>query len=94
MPLSKEEIKYKEIEKEKEFDSIVLEFLESRKLTKTSAYSIWDIFEDIYNIKMENINYIPRKLVEVGCAVCRLHECDKIIEINVKNDDVTYYIAK
>lgn len=84
----------KRIEEEKELDSKILEFLESRKLTKTYVYSVWDIFEEIYNMKMENVNYVPRQLVKVGCAVCRLHECDKIIEINVKDDDVMYYMAK
>ena len=96
MSLSKDEIKNKEIEKEKDLDSEILEFLESRKLTKTSAYCIWDIFEEMYNIKLEDdqSRAVTKKLIEVGCAVCRLYECEKIIEINIKNDEVTYYMAK
>lgn len=90
----REKIKNKSIEEEKELDSKILEFLESRKLTKTSAYSVWDIFEEIYNMKMESLNYIPMQLVKVGCAVSRLYECDKIMEINIKDDDVMYYMAK
>lgn len=96
MSLSKKRIKNieqeKEKEKEKELESKILKFLERKKLTKTNAYAIWDIVEEIYNIKIEKIN--SRRIVEVGCAVCNLHEREEIIEVNVKNDEVTYYMAK
>jgi 2-polyprenyl-3-methyl-5-hydroxy-6-metoxy-1,4-benzoquinol methylase len=80
--------------KEKELDSKVLNFLEGKRLTNMPAYAIWDITEEIYDIKIGDKHFPSRKILEVGCAVGRLEECEKIVGINVKDNDITYYMTK
>lgn len=98
MHLLKDEIENKEKrKKDKVLDSKIFYFLKRKKLTNIPAYSIWEIFEKIFNIKIEKIknNYKhSMNLLEVGCAVYRLKKCGKIVEIYVKKDKITYYMAR